>query len=464
MVGLPADKANEARGHRSANLFTALVAMAGPALALVLLARNPAVPPLEGLLLFVLLALSAEMLAVEGSREAKASASFVANLAGILLYGISAVLLIAGSLAVFQGIVRRNNPRRVAFEFGTLALAGTVATLIAQPFARAVTISQVPYLLPVALVAGLVCYLVDTILAAEAVAIAERRSLPAVWSELFRWLAGHYLLMALLALVLAAAYASYGTYALLAFAVPVLAMRYAFKQYVDRSSQTAVDLAKANQHLKSTYENTLLALVTALEARDQETEGHSERVANYAVRIGQAMGLDEEDLAHLRLGALLHDIGKIGLPDSILRESGPLSNAEWERMQNHPRTGFSILQGIEFLGRPSQVVIYHHERYDGKGYPHGLRGGQIPLLARIFAVADTFDAITSDRTYRPAQSLAVARAEIQRCAGTQFDPDVVEAFVRAFSDEAECLARSTAERTATWPAAPAPVAALRTTA
>jgi putative nucleotidyltransferase with HDIG domain len=217
----------------------------------------------------------------------------------------------------------------------------------------------------------------------------------------------------------------------------VFSMRYAFKQYMDRSSQSEAALNKANQHLRSTYENTLLALVAALDARDHETEGHSERVANYAVRIGEKMGLEGEDLTNLRLGALLHDIGKIGLPDSVLRKNGPLTENEWRQMRLHPRTGFTILQGIEFLGAPSQIVVCHHEHYDGSGYPLGQKGEEIPVAARIFAVADAFDAITSDRAYRSAQSMAAAVAEVERCSGTQFDPQVVEAFVAAFSEEAD---------------------------
>ena len=207
-----------------------------------------------------------------------------------------------------------------------------------------------------------------------------------------------------------------------------------FRDSTRRIRRQADALRQSVQELQATHSATLEALVAALEARDHETQGHSERVTRYSMAIGHALGLDEEHLDALARGALLHDIGKIGVPDHILRKPGPLDDAEWMLMRRHPLFGEQMVGGIAFLEAAVPVVRHHHERYDGTGYPQRLAGDEIPMAARVFAVADTFDAMTSDRPYRAALSIEEARAEIRRCAGTQFDPTVVEAFLRV-SDE-----------------------------
>ncbi len=174
----------------------------------------------------------------------------------------------------------------------------------------------------------------------------------------------------------------------------------------------------------------LNALVATLRIRDAETLEHSERVAMLSIRLGREFGLNITELRSLRYGSLLHDIGKIGVPDSILHKPGRLTSAEWNKMREHPLLGVQMLSGIDFLRNASLVVGQHHERWDGKGYPFGLRGTEIDRNARIFAVADSFDAMTNDRVYHTGKSFDAAVAEVRRCAGRQFDPEVVEAFTR----------------------------------
>jgi response regulator RpfG family c-di-GMP phosphodiesterase len=181
--------------------------------------------------------------------------------------------------------------------------------------------------------------------------------------------------------------------------------------------------------LEDTYESTLQALVTALDFRDNETQGHSYRVVEYAVQVAERMGLGEPELTWIRRGAILHDVGKIGVADAVLRKPGKLVDAEWEEMRKHPEMGYRMLRHIPFLKPALGIVLSHQERFDGTGYPRGLKGEEIPLGARIFAVVDTFDAMTSDRPYRAALSIHAARDEITRCTGTQFDPQVTEAFL-----------------------------------
>ncbi|PYS90401.1 MAG: two-component system response regulator [Acidobacteria bacterium] len=195
-------------------------------------------------------------------------------------------------------------------------------------------------------------------------------------------------------------------------------------------AQRTTELRQALNSLADSYRSTLQALAAALETRDRETHGHSERVVSFTLRLGHEVDVADTDLCALEFGALLHDIGKIGIPDAILRKPAALNEGEWERMRQHPSLGAQILAGIEFLAGAARVVAQHHERWDGTGYPEGRAGAEIDLNARIFAVADAFDAITSDRVYRAGRSYEAAVRELRQEAGRQFDPEVVAAFLR----------------------------------
>jgi putative two-component system response regulator len=207
------------------------------------------------------------------------------------------------------------------------------------------------------------------------------------------------------------------------------------------------ELGEALASLEDAYRTTLKALAAALETRDTDTHGHSERVVSFSLRLGREIGLSEDQLRSLEFGALLHDIGKIGIPDRILRKPAALTDEEWTTMRQHPTLGGQILRGISFLEGAARVVGQHHERWDGTGYPAGLRGAEIDLNARIFAVADAFDAMVSTRVYRAGKPYEAAAAELERHAGQQFDPDVVAAFLRIPPAEWEELrARSVRQR------------------
>jgi len=188
-------------------------------------------------------------------------------------------------------------------------------------------------------------------------------------------------------------------------------------------------LQAAVQQIGKTYEHTLQALGAAIDLRDHETAGHSERVCLFSLEIARAMGWQGEQLQNLARGAYLHDIGKLGVPDGILLKPGPLDAQERQYMQQHAQIGFDIIKDIPFLSDAAGIVLTHHERYDGKGYPHGLKGEEIPTSSRIFSVADTLDAITSDRPYRRASSFEEARETVRRLAGSQFDLKTVSVFL-----------------------------------
>jgi response regulator RpfG family c-di-GMP phosphodiesterase len=211
----------------------------------------------------------------------------------------------------------------------------------------------------------------------------------------------------------------------------LLAERKQYQELLERRVEEATrDLQAAYRQLQDTYHATLETLGAALDSRDVGTEAHSRRVHGYAIATATEHGVPEGDLVDLAHGVLLHDIGKIGIPDAILLKPGPLTPEEWTIMRRHPDIGRRLIENIPFLKGAVPIVACHHERWDGTGYPRGLRGVEIPLGARIFAVVDAFDAMTFDRPYSKAIAFDAAKAEIKRCAGSHFDPEVVGSFFR----------------------------------
>ena len=206
---------------------------------------------------------------------------------------------------------------------------------------------------------------------------------------------------------------------------------HSYQQNLEMAVRARTELLRqAMDDIEQSYDITLEALGDALDLKDSETEGHSKRVTAYTIALARAMGVASTEIKVIARGAFLHDIGKMALSDEILRKPGPLNAEEQEAMRLHCANGYDMLRKIPFLREVAEIVFTHQEHYDGSGYPSGLRSSEIPIGARIFAVADTLDAITSERPYRKARSFEKARKEIQRCSGTQFDPAVVEVFLK----------------------------------
>jgi PAS domain S-box-containing protein len=203
------------------------------------------------------------------------------------------------------------------------------------------------------------------------------------------------------------------------------------------NSQLLQNLVKSNKELVEAYDATITGWSKAMDLRDKETEGHTERVTEFTLRIAKALGLPEEKLVHVRRGALLHDIGKLGVPDHILNKPGPLTEDEWVIMKKHPVFAYEMLNAIDYLRPALEIPYCHHENWDGSGYPRGLKGQKIPLEARIFALVDVYDALSSDRPYRAAWTREKTMEYIQEQSGKQFDPDIAEAFLRLVMDQAE---------------------------
>lgn len=200
---------------------------------------------------------------------------------------------------------------------------------------------------------------------------------------------------------------------------------------------TALVNARLFKDLEQTFMETSLALADAIEKRDRYTAGHTRRVTKYSLMIADRIGIEPAERKWLALSGILHDIGKIGVRDKILNKEGPLERDEFEKMKEHTILGAEIVQKISSLSKVIDGILFHHEKLDGTGYPHGLKGDEIPLFARIIAVADTYDAMTTDRPYRKGMSSAAATAELKRNAGTQFDPEIVEAFLAAVKERSD---------------------------
>jgi ribonuclease P protein subunit RPR2 len=201
------------------------------------------------------------------------------------------------------------------------------------------------------------------------------------------------------------------------------------KEIYRRERQRTRELEQALKELNDTYLDTMKTLAFLVEAKDVGTRTHLDRAHTYGMALAWMMAPELARRPQIGYGFLLHDIGKIGISERILNKPGPLTSAEWSVMQTHPVIGTQIVAPMRFLGEAVEVIAHHHEKFDGSGYPRGLKGTDIPLAARIFAIVDAFDAMTSDRPYRPSMSSAQALEEIVRCSGHHFDPDVVEAFL-----------------------------------
>ncbi|MFZ5851918.1 MAG: HD-GYP domain-containing protein [Actinomycetota bacterium] len=340
---------------------------------------------------------------------------YVVALAALPLVGGRGAMVIA-AFGLFTRIARLVWYKN-AFNGAQMALAagsaGLVYSLLGGP-TNGLTSSDFPAVfLPMA-AAGLVFGMVNGALVATVVAMAEGGRVREIWYSGMSRTAIPYLGYGLFGLLLAVLWSDLGWVAAPLLFLPLLLARWAYAQYVEE---------------QLAYDRTIRSLVQAVETKDWYTRGHSERVSKASVLIARGIGMRENRVASLRYAGILHDVGKLGVPTKVLQKSGPLTPDEFAAIKLHPVRGIEVLRGIEFLGETVAGILHHHERIDGTGYPMGLKGDQIPEFARVIAVADAFDSMTSTRSYRQARTVEDAVGELQRCAGTQFDPLMVAALV-----------------------------------
>lgn len=369
---------------------------------------------------FALLIFIADSFTIPLPKNAFISVSFAIIFATTLLFGPEAAA-IASAVTVFNlsDIKHKIAWYKMLFSACNYIISAYIAGyifILTGGTANGIATADFPFTIIPVIFASTIFFALNTGLIALGLGILHDESPVGIWRFDYQWLIPNYYALGVLGLILAQIYDSSGPASIILLIVPLLIARQTFQVYMK---------------LRGTYMGTVSALVQALEAKDPYTRGHSERVAEYAEKIARELKLPEERIEVLRYAALLHDIGKIGIARKVLNKPGRLTNEEFKRIQAHPRIGARIIGDIDFLERAVPAVFYHHEHLNGRGYAEGLVGDKIPLLARIMTVADSFDAMTSTRPYRPALSVEEAATELQACRNSQFDAKIVDAFIDA---------------------------------
>ena len=419
---------------RPLQLYVASVCLLGVGILLWALLHLPLYDP-WGYAFFIALIILTEIttLQVQSSvGRSGISVSAAITYATIVIYGpFPAAVIHAISNLVASWYQQVRVFYRLAFNAALLALSGLAAGYTFVLTQR--ILSGVPgyiELIMGMLLASQVDYLLNSVGVAAAISLQNRLPFRKVWEESFGWMLIQYLILAALGVIIALGYRALGLPGLVLFFVPLFLARYLFKFYIDWARRQMDLLRAANEALDRLNRGLIETLAAAIDARDVFTYGHSAQVTAYAVAIAEEMGLSEEEREMIRQAGLLHDIGKLGISEAILSKPGHLTPEEQHLLRRHPTIGAAILNRIEELRPLAELVASHHEHYDGRGYPRGLKGDEIPLGGRILGVADALEAMLSDRPYRSGMSLEQALQEIKAHAGTQFDPQVVDALLR----------------------------------
>jgi putative nucleotidyltransferase with HDIG domain len=413
--------------------YGALLALGAAAFSLILLSRGYQLGPLVPTVVTAIVAFLCERLGVRVSPHLEVSVSFLPVIfAAVILGPISAM---AVAFVCLLGDVGRPWERWVIWT-GARCLVLGVAGFVVAVSASTTSLSG---LFVATLIASVVTVNGDSMTTAITLSIREARAPGAFLHELLQVTFTGMLVYVPVIAALAYAYSHVSPWSAVVFIGPAFAAQRYFVLYREQTRATN-ELASAVAKLSRVNLSFATALVTALDARDHYTAGHSAAVAIYARDIAIQAGLSQNEREKAHLCGLLHDIGKIGVPVGVLEKRGSLTSGEWSAVQSHAEVGASILDRIEGYEEIATAVRYHHERYEGGGYPDGIEGDEIPLMARIVAVADAYSAMTSERPYRTALSGAEARERIERDAGKQFDPQVVEAFLAVLEQAGEAYA------------------------
>lgn len=388
------------------------------------------------------------------------SPAAVTTIAVAALFGPLGVFVVEGALALHSA-VRKVDLLGWSFDFGALSLCGMSAGLT---FGLMPGTGE-PWILLAGAAAGIAYYAINSTLLVGVWLLDEGVDPLAAWRERMAWLAPHYPVYGLLAGVLVVAQQRLDPYVLGAVVLPLFIAWFGQKQYLDRSRKGVEELRESNQRLgdanealqelvsaksqlladksqllervRLSYLQTVASLARTIEAKDPYTGGHTERVSDYALMLARELGFSSDELRAVETGGVIHDIGKIGVPDHVLLKPGRLNEPEWREMRRHPEISSYILGELEIPEIAKDMARSHHERFDGNGYPDGLVGEAIPLAARVLSVADTIDAMTSDRPYRDALTFEAALEELGRNAGSQFCPRVIAALFASYGREPE---------------------------
>jgi HD domain len=435
-------EASPRRLERRVAIFVTAIAILAAAALLTAIPASPLPGSGESPRIAALLVLTLvlQMFSVRVYGRGSVGVAAIGVLASVFLLDTSAAMLIAIAAATAQWVRRRGQLYKAVFDASNFALAAAASSLCFH------ALEQWP--LVAASLAGVVYASVNNTLLCVAMSLGEHLPWRAVWSERFHWGRFHFALFGPVALAAATAYEHIGTAGLAAFALPPGLMALSVSQYLNRTAAAVEEIRQAHLSLRRAHRNTIAALSRSMAAKDLYTGGHTERVAVVAVNLARRLGFTAEELEAIEIGALLHDIGKIGIPGQILRKRRPLDRAEWELIKTHPIISDEILAELDLHPLVRQCARSSHERIDGNGYPDRLAGEEIPLAARIVFVADALDALTSTRPYRAARLVPAALGEIRTHTGSQFCPRVVAALEDLWRDEPAILSPELAERPA----------------
>ncbi|EGD52767.1 metal dependent phosphohydrolase [Thermoanaerobacter ethanolicus JW 200] len=383
------------------------------------------------IILFGFFAALAESMPLYVTKELTVSVAFAVDLMAVLIFGPYEGSLIAAIGVGFQvgkymdGKIRHifNFPYyKTLFNISQLALSVGIGGLIYRYTGGVNTNYIYPKYILSALLAAMIYYFLNTIIVAVLVSLLTNRRIKYVLTKDFKWMIPNFLFLAFVGIVMSEAFIRIGYISFILLFIPLLMIRYMFKLYIDS---------------KQSYYDTINVLVKALDAKDKYTAGHSKNVEKIAALLCREFGFSESHTEMVRIASLLHDIGKIGVKEEVLNKPGKLTDEELSIIKEHPQKGYEILRDVPALKEASLWVKYHHEWYDGSGYPDGIKGDEIPLEAQILSLADVFDALVSDRPYRKAFSQEEAYKIILEHERTQFSPKIINAFKKAFEKNRE---------------------------
>ena len=372
---------------------------------------------------FLILSVFSEFIPVELPKGGHMTIGFPVDFVLILVYGPAlAMLVTALGLVIYEIIKGKSSWYKVVFDSSQYALSAGIAGLIYQYSGGIIGFQNFfKFIFPAALCALTYCFL-NLILVTMVISLDQGSRFTAVWRTNFQEILPTYLAEAPLGFLMAVIYVQVGVWGILLFFLPLLLARRSFELYAK---------------MRKMYLETIRALAAAIDAKDPYTKGHSERVTQTSVALARELNLSEREIENIEYTALLHDIGKIGIDDSILGKKSSLTSQEFGKIKEHTVMGAKIIEPVDFLKNSYKAIYHHHEKYNGKGYPDGIKSEDIPILARIIAVADAYDAMGSDRPYRKKLNKDKILKELKDQSGKQFDPEVVKALISVLDRERE---------------------------
>jgi len=405
-------------------IYIGVITASAIALFIYLIPSLPSLPNMWPVLIFfIVISALAEFLPVNLPTSGSVTIGFPIDFVVILVYGPATAMFITIFGAIVGELMQRKiSWYKILFNASQYALSSGIAGIVYQKSGGVVGTPNITnYIIP-AIICALIYYFINSSLFMMVIHFAEGISLWSIWKNQLKGIIATYMALAPIGFIMAMVYVSIGIWGIILFFFPLILARRSFELYTK---------------MRKVYLDTIRALAAAIDAKDPYTKGHSERVAKTSVALAQELNLSDRDIENIEYTALLHDIGKIGIADNILGKDSSLTNKEFDKIKEHTIMGAKIIEPVDFLKNSYKAIYHHHERYNGKGYPDRIKGEEIPILARIIAVADAYDAMSSDRPYRKKLNKDKILKELKDQSGKQFDPEVVKALILILDRERE---------------------------